>query len=163
MGGVKSILLASFLGGLFIGSALAGDIVASTPWTRATVRGASVGVGYFTLENKGKEVDSLTGATTDAAERVELHETKMEDGLMKMRALPQGVEIVPGDRIFIKPGSYHLMLVGLKWAFFPGETVHVTLNFAKSAPVAIDMKVEPFGAEKPETKPAAEEPPQISY
>jgi hypothetical protein len=147
---------------LFASGAIAADIKVSAPWSRATVRGASVGVGYFAIENKGKEADRLLGGTTDAAEKVEIHESQAEGGIMKMRALPEGIEIKPGETVTLKPGSFHLMLVGLKAVLLPGEKVHVTLNFAKAGAIAIDMPVEGFGATGP-SAPPAQDPPQISY
>lgn len=143
---------AAFLGSA--SAARAGDIDVSTPWTRATVRGASVGVGYMTIENKGKEADRLTGAVTDAAAKVEVHEMKMDGAIMRMRFLPDGLEIKPGVTVTLKPGSYHLMLMGLKKPLLPGDSVHVTLNFAKAGPIAVDMPVEGFGATKPPAQPA---------
>jgi copper(I)-binding protein len=80
---------------------------------------------------------------------------------MTMRALPEGIEIKPGATVVLKPGSYHLMLVGLKSVLLPGEVVHLTLNFAKAGPIAVDLPVEGFGATGPTAAPA--EPPQISY
>lgn len=140
------------------GVAAAGDIDVSAPWTRATVRGASVGVGYMTIENKGKDADRLTGATTDAAAKVEVHETKIEGGVMKMRFMPDGLEIKPGATVTLKPGSYHLMLMGLAKPLLPGETVPVTLNFAKGGPVTVGMPVEGFGATKAPGSSAPEAP-----
>ncbi len=139
-------------------AASAGDIDVSAPWTRATVRGASVGVGYLTIENKGKEADRLTGADTDAAAKVEVHEMKMDGGVMRMRYLPDGLEIKPGATVTLKPGSYHLMLMGLKKPLLPGESVHVTLNFAKAGAIAVEMPVGGFGATKPPAEPAPAAP-----
>jgi copper(I)-binding protein len=137
--------------------AFAGGIEISSAWTRATVRGASVGVGFMTIDNQGGEADTLTGAACDCAERVELHESREEAGVMTMRAVPKGVEIKPGKAVTLKPGTYHLMLIGLKAYFVLGETVHLTLHFAKAGDLGADLKVEPFGAQAPsaEQTPAA--------
>lgn len=140
--------------------AFADGIAVSTAWTRATVRGASVAVGFLTLDNQGGEADTLTGGACDCAERVEIHETKEEAGITTMRAVPKGVEIKPGKSITFKPGSFHLMLIGLKTHFLPGETVHLTLHFEKAGDVGADLKVESFGAQGPTEKaPAAETTP----
>ena len=94
---------------------------------------------------------------------------------MTMRAAPDGVAIKPGKPLAFQPGGYHLMIVGLKSAFLPGESVHVTLHFAHAGDIGADLKVEGFGATGPEAEsppprpagkqaPAAkEEPPSISY
>lgn len=147
--------------GLFSGLAAAADINVSAPWSRATVRGASVGVGFLTIANTGKEPDKLLGATSPLAEKVEIHETRAEGGIMTMRALPKGIDIKPGATLVLKPGSYHLMLIGLKSVLLPGEIVHLTLSFSKAGPIDVDLPVEGFGATGPSAPPAA--PPQISY
>jgi copper(I)-binding protein len=152
---------AALAAGLFAGVATAADIKVSEPWSRATVRGASVGVGFLTIANTGKEPDRLLGGTTPSAEKVEIHETRADGGVMTMRAVPEGIEIKPGATLILKPGSYHLMLVGLKAFLLPGEIVHLTLNFAKAGPLAVDLPVEGFGATGPTAAPA--DPPQISY
>ncbi len=154
---------ATLAAGLFAGAAIAADIKVSAPWSRATVRGASVGVGFLTIENNGKEADRLLGGTSDAAEKLEIHETRSEGGIMKMRALPEGIEIKPGQTVVLKPGAIHLMLVGLKAPMFPGGVVHATLNFAKAGSIAVDLPVEGFGATGPGASPPPAEPPQISY
>jgi copper(I)-binding protein len=155
---------ATILGlGLFAaGGACAGGIEVTSPWTRATVAGASVAAGYLTIENKGAEADRLTGAATAAAEKVEIHEMSMEGDIMKMRAVPEGVEIKPGETLTLKPGGVHLMLVGLKQRLIPGASVPVTLNFAKAGQIAVVLPVQSVGAMTP--APATEsEPPSISY
>ncbi|MCW2275068.1 copper chaperone PCu(A)C [Rhodoblastus acidophilus] len=140
---------------LAVSPALAGGVEVSQPWSRATVRGASVAAGYMTIDNQGGAADTLKGGVTDRAERVEIHQSREEGGIMTMRAVPKGVEIKPGKQLVLKPGGYHLMIIGLKSAFLPGETVHVTLQFEKAGDVGADLKVVGFGANGPEgTKPA---------
>ncbi len=158
---VSNILRAAAIGAVFYsGSVWAADIEVKGPWTRATVHGASVAVGFLTIENKGAETDRLTSASADVAEKVELHETRMENGVMQMRALPQGAEIKPGATLVLKPGSYHLMLLGLKGQLLPGGAVHLTLTFSKAGQVEVTMPVEtvgatgPVSAAKPAEKPA---------
>ena len=149
--------------GLFAaGGASAGGIEVNAPWTRATVPGASVAAGYLTIANKGTEADRLTGASTAAAEKVEIHEMRMDGDIMKMRALTEGVEIKPGETVTLKPGGEHLMMLGLKQRLLPGQTLAVTLSFAKAGQIAVVLPVQSVGAMAP--APATEpEPPSISY
>ncbi len=147
------------------GGAFAGDIDVSSAWTRATVHGASVGVGYLTIVNKGKEADRLTGGSADVADKVEVHESSMSGGVMKMRDLPDGLEIKPGATVTLKPGSNHLMLLGLKKILLPGEKIHLTLQFAKAGKIEVEAPVESVGATGPAAAPApkTEESPTTSY
>jgi copper(I)-binding protein len=140
---------------LVVSPALADGVEVSRAWTRATVRGASVAAGYMTVDNQGGAADVLKGGASDRAERVEIHQSREENGIMTMRAVPKGVEIKAGKQLVFKPGGYHLMIIGLKSAFLPGETVHVTLRFEKAGDVGADLKVVGFGANGPDgAKPA---------
>jgi len=71
----------------------------------------STAAGYVTLVNRGSERDVLVAASADAAARVELHQTRNMSGMMTMEPVEK-VELAPGGRGELKPGSYHLMLIG---------------------------------------------------
>ena len=75
----------------------------------------------MTIINTGTEPDRLIGGSTPAAGKFEIHEMTMDGGVMKMRPLPNGLEIKPGQTVEFKPGSYHLMFVGLKAAVREGQ------------------------------------------
>ena len=68
---------------------------------------------FMKLVNKGRQADRLVSAQTDVAKTVEIHETRMEDEVMKMVHLPDGLEIPAQGEVVLKPGSYHVMLIGL--------------------------------------------------
>src|ERR1700748_1960373 len=73
----------------------AGAIEIDHPWARATPSGAKVGAGYLKLTNTGATPDRLVGATAVAAGRVEVHEMSMDNGVMKMRPVKDGVALQP--------------------------------------------------------------------
>ena len=123
----------------------AGAIVINHPWARATPRGASVGAGYLTLTNTGATADRLIAATAAAADRVELHEMTMVDGIMRMRPVKDGIELKPGQKIEFKSGAFHLMLVDLKEPLQQGQRVKGTLTFEKAGAVDIEFAVEGIG------------------
>ena len=77
---------------------------------------------------------------------VEVHEMTMTDGVMKMRRLQTGLEIKPGQSVELKPGGYHLMVVGLKEALKDGQTVKGTLVFEKAGTIEVEYGVAPIGA-----------------
>ena len=124
-----------------------GTLVISQPWARATPAGAPVAGGYIRVTNTGEVADRLVGGSTDIARAVELHEMKTEDGVMKMRPLPDGLVIEPGQTVELKPGGLHLMFPGLKRQLKQGESFKVTLVFEKAGPVTLDFRVEGMGAQ----------------
>ena len=122
-----------------------GDLVIDHPWSRATPGGADVGVGYITVVNKGDAPDRLIGGSTPVAENVEVHSMTMEGDMMKMRKL-DGLEVPAGGSVTLKPGGYHLMLIGLKKPLEEGKPFTATLNFEKAGKVDVEFKVEGIGA-----------------
>jgi copper(I)-binding protein len=99
----------------------------------------------MTLINTGKEPDRLVGGALPTAGKFEIHEMKMEGSVMKMRMLPNGIEIKPGQTVELKPGSYHLMFIGLKAPFEQGKKVKGTLRFEKAGTVEVEYAVEAVG------------------
>jgi len=127
----------------------AGDLTISQGWARATPRGAKVGGGYMTIKNDGSAPDSLVGASTDVAGKVEIHEMSMSNGVMKMRPLEKGLTVEPGKTVKLAPSGYHLMLMDLKSPLKQGEKVPVTLDFEKAGKVSVSLDVEGVGAQGP--------------
>ncbi len=110
-------------------SVKAGDIAIERAWARATPSGAKVAAGYLTIVNSGPE-DRLLSATAEIAERVEIHEMTMENGMMRMRELPDGVTLPKGATVTLAPGGTHLMFLGLKRELKEGESFAGTLTFS---------------------------------
>ena len=121
-------------------------MVVSQAWTRATPAAAPVGAGYVALTNRGAEAERLIGGSTEIAARIEVHEMRMDNGVMKMRELPDGLEVKPGATIELKPGGYHLMLVGLKRGLKEGERFKAQLDFAGGGKAEVEFIVQGLGA-----------------
>jgi copper(I)-binding protein len=96
---------------------------------------------YVLIDNQGNEADRLLGASSAAAEVVEIHESFMENNVMKMRMLEAGIEIPANGKVELKPGGYHIMLINLAKALEPGTRITVTLKFEKSGDVALDVEI----------------------
>jgi copper(I)-binding protein len=136
----------------------AGSLVIADPWLRATPKGASVAGGYMKISNNGAAADRLIGGSTDFAASFEVHEMSMADGVAKMRPVQGGLEIKPGETVELKPGSFHVMLMGLKKPLAAGEHVKATLVFEKAGKVDIDYDVRAIGATGSKDMPAMSMP-----
>ena len=123
-----------------------GDLTVTSPWTRATPGGAKIAGGYLKITNNGTSADRFTGAKSDAADHVEIHEMSMSDGVMKMRPLPDGLEIKPGETVELKSGGYHLMFMDLKQPLKQGDTLKATLRFEKAGSLDVNFSVNALGA-----------------
>ncbi|MCX5581647.1 copper uptake system-associated protein [Kaistia terrae] len=123
-----------------------GDIKIGHPWTRATPPSARVGGGYLNLTNHGQTEDRLVGGSSLASGRVEIHTMEVTDGVMKMRALPDGLALPPGETVKLEPGGYHLMLIDLKAPIREGAKIPVTLRFEHAGTVDVELAAGALGA-----------------
>jgi len=99
------------------------------------------GAVFMLLKNGGGEPDRLTGGQTDVAEVLEIHETVMEGEVMKMQMLPDGLEVPARGEVLLKPGGYHIMLIGIKRDLEVGDTFSLDLQFEKSGTITVEPKV----------------------
>jgi copper(I)-binding protein len=154
MSRTRTVFLVAIALSLWAGHAIAedfriGTIQVGSPWTRATPKGSAVAGGYMTISNKGTAPDRLVGGSFAAGSRFEVHSMVMEQGVAKMRPVEGGLEIKPGETVELKPGSFHIMLMGLKQPLEKGQKVKGTLEFEKAGKVDIEYAVEALGAASP--------------
>jgi periplasmic copper chaperone A len=123
-----------------------GSLSVVDPTSRATPKGATVGVGYMKITNSGTTPDRLISGSSDIAPKFELHEMKTENGVMKMRPVQGGLEIRPGATVELKPDSFHVMFVGLTKPLTAGERFKAELVFEKAGTVNIEYDVLAMGA-----------------
>lgn len=93
------------------------------------------GVVYAAIRNDGPAADRLLTVRSDVCEVVELHETVEADGRMRMRPLPDGLDVPAGGVVQLKPGAHHVMLIRLKHDLAPGERFDVTFHFRDAGAV----------------------------
>ncbi|PST24702.1 DUF1775 domain-containing protein [Mesorhizobium plurifarium] len=112
-----------------------GDLDISGGTVKAMLPGAKIGGGGFVVTNNGRADDRLLAVESPAAGRVELHEMTMENDVMKMRKLDDGIAVPAGKTVELKNGGLHLMFMEVKKPFAEGATVPVTLTFEKAGTV----------------------------
>jgi copper(I)-binding protein len=127
----------------------AGDIRVENPWSRPTPPGTPVGVGYLTLHNGGDQPLILSGAESPRAGHVSIHQTVMEEGVMRMQPLADGLEVAPGARQVFKPHGHHLMLEQLNKPLVEGEQIPVTLQFRGGQTLHVKLQVRSLDAAEP--------------
>lgn len=132
----------------FAHSVKVGALALSDLWTRATPPKAPTGGGYLTITNNGTEADRLIAVASPLAEKGELHQMTVKDGVMTMRPV-ESVEIPPGGSVTLAPGGVHLMFVGPKEPFKAGGKLPVTLTFEKAGTIETFLHIRPIGAPGP--------------
>jgi len=124
------------------------SIIVEQPWARATAPSQKVGGIFLTLVDKGA-ADRLVAVTSPIAETVELHQTVNDNGIMKMLPIA-ALDLPQGQSVELKPGGYHLMVMGLTQQLVAGTSFPVTLIFEKAPPVTVAVHVGAPGAAGPE-------------
>lgn len=119
-----------------------GDIKIGHPWSRAMPESSPTGGVYLSLNNQGKTADKLLSASTPRAAKAELHTHINDKGVMRMREVAGGVEVAAGQQVKFAPGSYHVMLMGLRQPLRAGDHFPLTLRFEKAGSVTVDVAVE---------------------
>lgn len=117
-------------------------------WARASAGKAANGGAYMTILNGGKEGDRLIAAAADVSRKVELHTHINENGVMRMRQV-DGIEVPAGKGVMLRPGSYHVMFMGLDKPLKEGDKFPLTLTFEKAGKKTVEVTVMGVGAMKP--------------
>lgn len=118
------------------------DIEIDHPWCASASKGVTTGACYVTVRNLGTMADRIVGVDMDVAGHVELHETSIANGVMKMRPLPHGIEIPAGTLLDLHGLGYHIMLIDLKSVLEPGRTIEGSLQFERAGSRPIKFRVE---------------------
>ena len=108
-------------------------------WARPTIAKMRISAAYFQATTTGGE-DKLIAAKTANADKAELHQHIMENGVAKMRPV-DSVAIAPGTPVVFQPGGYHVMIMGLKGPLNEGDSFPLTLTFEKAGDVTVDVMV----------------------
>lgn len=139
------LTLASLLAIAAAARAESDGIEVRQPFARASIGQATSGVVYLRLVNHAATPDRLTGATTAAAARADLHVTEEGGGVVKMRRL-ESLDIAAGGEFGFEPGGAHIMLTGLTAPLREGDNFALTLQFETGGPVTVEVPVRSVAA-----------------
>jgi hypothetical protein len=123
-----------------------GDLVISDPWSRQSPMAADAAAGFLKITNTGKKDDRLVKATASITPNVQLHDMVIENDVMKMVELTEGIPIPAGATVELRPKSLHVMFVDLKAPVKEGEKINGTLFFEKAGSVDVVFEVKSMGA-----------------
>jgi len=136
---MKQLIFAAALA-LLASSASHAEVEVQHGYVRATAPGAPNSAGFMVLANNGKAPLSLTGAASPSATAVELHNHVNENGVLRMRR-EAAIALPPGTLVELKPGSYHLMLLGLSEPLKEGQSVPMRLTFSDGSEQQLSLPV----------------------
>jgi periplasmic copper chaperone A len=116
--------------GLALAPPVNAQVTVANPWVRGTVAGQK-GTGAFMQLTSVVDI-TLVDAASPAAKIVEIHEMKIDGGMMKMKAVDR-LPLPAGQPVELRPGGYHVMLMDLPAPLKAGDVVPVTLTFEDKA------------------------------
>ncbi len=120
------LIFASLL--LIVSSSVYAETKVADGWIKQLPPSVPMRAGYMKITNTGNADDKLLSASSPAFKMIELHESRMADGMMTMNEMPE-VPLPAGQTVEFKPGGLHLMLMGLQEELEIGDQVPITLNF----------------------------------
>ena len=140
-----SVLFAALLAAsAFAQDANVGSISIVHPWARATPGAVKNSAAFMMFDNKGA-ADKLIGVSGDVAREIQIHSMITEAGVMKMREI-KSLDIPANGKAELKPGGFHVMLIGLKDGLKEGEKFPLKLKIEKAGEVTVQVTAEKPGA-----------------
>ena len=115
-------------------------------WARPAAQGENGGV-YFELHNHGSTPDELTSVSSDVADAVEIHESKMEGDVMKMEMMTSLPINAYADMTF-EPGGLHVMLVNLHQELKLDDEFEIVLHFKDHEDITVHVIVKDTAPEE---------------
>ena len=109
------------------------------PWARATGKGQKA-TGVF-MNLTAKKATRLVGVKSELTPVAQVHEMKMDKDVMKMQSI-KALDLLAGQTVSLKPGSYHVMLMDLKAPVAEDSQVVLTLLFEDAAGVKTQKEVK---------------------
>lgn len=126
---------------MLFGAMAQADVTVKDSWVRGTTPAQKATGAFFEITSS--DAASLLSASSPVAGVVEIHTMKMEEGVMKMRAIPK-LDLPAGKGVKLAPGGNHVMLMDLKQQLKKGDVVPITLKVeGKDKKVqALEIKAE---------------------
>ena len=140
---IKTTLFAAAAALSFALPAFAGDITIEDPYARSSTMMSKSGAAFMMIKNAGASDDRLVGASSDVAERVELHTHKEDaNGVMRMMEVEEGFPIPAAGMHALARGGDHVMFMGLTRSLAQGDVITLTLTFENAGDMTIEVPVD---------------------
>ena len=141
---IKPLALAAAITlGLTLPGTVQAHMIVEDAYARSASAVAQTGAAFMAITNHSDMDDRVVSATSDAAQRVELH-THIEDGngVMRMVEVEDGFSIAAGETHMLARGGDHIMFLGLTAPFVHGEEIEVTITFEHADPVTMMIPID---------------------
>jgi hypothetical protein len=118
-------------------------IVIDHPWARPTPPVQPINAAaYLTIENRTDQRIRLTGVSTPVTDHASVHQSREEEGMMRMAPVKDGLDVPPNASVSLQPMSYHLMLMDLAEPLKQGDSFPLTLTFEGGQTLEVQIHVQ---------------------
>lgn len=145
-GHITICLLGVLIATPVLAGSAAESVTASEPYVRMVPPGMNISGAFMTLKNADSKDHKLVRVDSAAAQAVELHTHTNDGGVMRMRQIKE-IDIKTKGEAELKPGSLHVMLIGLKRDLKEGDNIALTLTFEDGSSKKIEAPVRKIQAE----------------
>ena len=135
---MKKLIVLAFLS---VSTLLSSNIEIKDAYVRATPPGLVNSAAFMKVENNTSENISIVKATSNLAKNVELHTHDMKDGVMRMYQVPK-IDIPKNGQVELKPGGFHVMLIGLNNPLKKGKIATLSLEFSNGETKTIQAPIK---------------------
>jgi hypothetical protein len=125
---IAACVLATLATAPALAGSAADGMSASEPFVRMVPPGTANTGAFMVIKNADDKDHKVVKADSPAAKVVELHTHTNEGGVMKMRPV-KDIDVKAKGEAVLKPGSLHVMMIGLKQDLKEGDSVPITLHF----------------------------------
>lgn len=133
--------LAALLLGFVASSAAAdSDLQVKDVWIQAAPPGVKVMAAYLEVKNNGKQQQTLTGVSSPAFGKIEIHRSVIHGNMAHMEHQKE-LPLPPGASVLLQQGGLHLMLMGVKKPLVVGDQVPMTFAFGNGAKISVSAIV----------------------
>ncbi|MDJ0833439.1 MAG: copper chaperone PCu(A)C [Gammaproteobacteria bacterium] len=115
------------------------NVVIDKPFARAAMQQQKNSAAFMQIINQGQPA-AIVNARSSVSEIVELHTHINDNGVMRMRKIPQ-IDLPHGQMVKLKPGGLHVMFIKLKRDLNVGDMIDVTLVFDDGSEKALELPV----------------------
>ena len=145
---ISALAIVALAALVLAGCASAPKIEVSDVWVRSSdssVVGGMTGA-FMQIKNTGEGEVTLVAAESSVAGMVEIHETVMIDGAMRMQEISAGLVIPAGAIVELEPGGNHVMLMLLGQEIRAGDAIEITLKFSDGSEQTVTAVAKPSQA-----------------
>jgi len=117
------------------------DLHIHNPWIREAPPNTKILAAYMIIENHADKSFTITGASSPAFKKIEIHQSSTDGDMMRMEKKPE-LKINAKQRLVLEPGNIHLMLFNPEKILKHGDTVEIVFKLKNGDTLKANTKVK---------------------